>query len=124
LPAHEQQRVRAAAAAAGYEEIGVADAWIERARSSRWVVTTPSSVVVDLLAQGVLPILLVPDWLDPDCALAQYPLAVEEKDIRAMEQATMVLADPARRAAVLAQALERIEPAANCGLGNLLGRAA
>lgn len=74
----EQQELRRAANHLGFHELPQEQDWLRAARNARWVVTTASTVVIQLLQAGVVPVVLIPAWLDPECALARHPLAIQE----------------------------------------------
>jgi hypothetical protein len=74
----EQDALRSVARTLGFLELPPEQDWLEVARRSRWVVTTASTVCIQLLEAGVVPVVLVPDWMDPDCALTHHPLSVRE----------------------------------------------
>jgi hypothetical protein len=74
----DQDALRWVAGRAGFRELPSSVDWLEHARNARWVVTTASTVAIQLLEAGVVSVVLIPHWLDPDCALARQPLALRD----------------------------------------------
>lgn len=75
LPAETQAELRSAAKAFGFVELDT-DSQIEPvAAGSRWVVSSPSTVALDLLQAGVLCVLLDPQGTLLDTALRCLPVA-------------------------------------------------
>ncbi len=68
-----RQSITARAAALGFAR-WADDAPLDAARAFAVVVSTPSTVALDVLKLGVLPVLYGGDALDPDSAIAQLPL--------------------------------------------------
>lgn len=75
LPAEVRHAIEARAADLGFER-WPADAPLSRARDFAVVVSTPSTVALDMLKLGVLPI-LYGGGFDPDSAIAQLPLKAD-----------------------------------------------
>lgn len=71
-----QDVLRKTAHKLGFRELPPQQDWLEAARQARWVVTTASTVAIQLLEAGVVPVVLIPDWIDAGCALANHPLAL------------------------------------------------
>ena len=107
LPAAEVAAATAAAAALGFARWPGAAA-LDSAGPLRAVCTT-STVALDLLAAGHLPIVLATQALDPAAALAGWPLLAT--DPATLTAALRRLADPAAAAAAWAAAWDRIGPA-------------
>jgi hypothetical protein len=74
------------------------------------LICTPSTVALDLLAAGHLPVVLATQPLDPASALAHWPLLAT--DAATLTSACRRLDDAAATAAAWASAWERIGPAA------------
>jgi hypothetical protein len=72
-----RQTITARAAALGFER-WADDAPLDTARAFAVVVSTPSTVVLDVLKLGVLPTLYGGGGLDPDSAIAQLPLRADD----------------------------------------------
>lgn len=62
LPGEQQARLREEARSLGYLEITLQEKALPAACDAKWVLTTPSTMAVDLLGVGCLPIVL--DWQD------------------------------------------------------------
>lgn len=74
LPQTEQQALRDRAMALGLKEVPAAQDWLALAPRMRWVFTTPSTTLVELLRQGCLPLLLDPQDSVHDGAASRLPL--------------------------------------------------
>ncbi len=70
----EQQILRDRAVALGLKEVYAAQDWLALATRMRWVFTTPSSVLVELLRHGCLPLLLDPQDSVHDGVASLLPL--------------------------------------------------
>ncbi|KFN45084.1 hypothetical protein [Arenimonas oryziterrae] len=98
------------AATAGFRKTDGEEQLADLARSSRWLVSTASTAIVDLLGQGLLPFLLNWQPLDPDAALAHYPLhASDAAGLAALFKAD---SDMHYRQAMFERAWEEIQPSA------------
>lgn len=117
LPPPVQAELYQHATALGFQRQDASSDFLEQASEARWVVCTVSTVVIDLLNHGCLPIMLQSQELDPLAALAQYPLRVSNRDelARAFER----LESPELRQAIFESAWEAIQPAAPYGLDQL-----
>lgn len=73
LPAETRRALRAEAAAQGFEELPPESDAVEAAARCRWVVTSPSTVALDLLESGSLSVVLDPQCSVLDTALAGLP---------------------------------------------------
>lgn len=80
LPEPVRHNLVAFARSLGYAVVAPDSEWREVAGNAAHLVTTASTMVVDLLALGCLPILIASDWIDPDSALAAYPRVVHDVD--------------------------------------------
>ena len=106
----QYEALLARAAVLGYERVPNDADLLSAARGCRYLLCTASTVVIDLLAAGMLPILL--DWqsVDPECALGRYPLrAQDEASLRA---ALARCADPAEQSRLYDSAWTSIRPSA------------
>lgn len=73
LPATQQATLRREAQALGYVEITDPTQTLPAARGALWVLTTPSTMAVDLLSAGCLPIVLDVQASASDDAVGQMP---------------------------------------------------
>ncbi len=73
LSVTEQQELAELATSLGFLRIPAESDWRRAASSARWIVTTASTAVVELIASGHLPTMIASDWVDSDSALARYP---------------------------------------------------
>jgi len=96
------------AAALGYQCIENSSIY-DAINSSAVILTTPSTVVLDALQYGVLPIVL--DWqgINSSAALSGYPLTAANCD--ELQDAIIIAMDPGLRAKKQLQAWEHIGPA-------------
>ena len=82
LPRKHQERLRSAAASLGFEEIDPTVTIGKLGKEARWLLTTPSTVVADLLQAGTLAIVL--DWQESspgaDALMQQFPSRVMHAD--------------------------------------------
>lgn len=72
LPPAQQLAVREQASRLGFSAPPQGMHFTELARGVRWIVSSESTVVVELLADGQLPVVWHSPWSDPDSALANY----------------------------------------------------
>jgi len=78
LPAEQKQRLRAQASRLGFTTPPAGTRFADLARAARWIVSTESTVAVELLSEGLLAVLWRSPWSPADCALARYtPAAVD-----------------------------------------------
>lgn len=112
LPKAEQQRLRSTARELGFDEITDWQAVDLAARAARWVLTTPSSMAVELLGLGRLPIVIgaLEGWPGVACSAAEI----------AESMARVAAAAPVT---VFRQAWERCLPARAPTADELVGRA-
>lgn len=80
LPPVEQSDLLSSAHQLGFRPFPSGVDWLDAARNARWVVTTASTAALQLLEAGIVPVVLLPRWIDKDCALSRYPLAVRDLD--------------------------------------------
>jgi hypothetical protein len=80
LPEEVAVELRREALALGYQELPHGPSLISAAESVRWVLTSPSTVCVDLLAEGVLTLVLDPQGSLLDSSAALFPGAAPRAD--------------------------------------------
>lgn len=120
LPAEEQRQLRTRARALGFSEVTDQEASSTIARSARWVFTTPSTVAMDLLSVGCLPIVL--DWQGTatEGALGQMPCRVSRvEDLRSTISSLLTFE---AYSAAYHDAWQQIEPAHAPSAADLLGK--
>lgn len=84
LPVAQQQAVRDQARRLGFAAPLPGVHFTQLAREVRWIVSSESTVVVELLADGQLPVVWRSPWSDPDSALARYaPRASDPTELEA-----------------------------------------
>lgn len=106
LPEAERRLMAETAESLGFVLAPPGKGFMELARTSRWVVSSESTVVIDLLAEGVASLMWPSLWGEPGAALFGYPLR---------RQSTQALADglllsPEALASHHAQAWAAIRP--------------
>jgi hypothetical protein len=107
--------IEARAAALGFERWPEGQP-LDQARDFAVVVSTPSTVALDVLRLGVLPVLYAGPGLDPDSAIAQLPLTADSAD------GLRICLDNCRDpAAAFALAWSRIAPGRDPTLADILG---
>lgn len=107
LPGEARDWLRRQAAAAGFEEAppGPLAHCLARAR---WIVCTPSTMLVDLLRAGQVPVLWTPPGLAPESAPECHPLRA--RDVAGLAAAFAMLDDGAGRASLQDQAWRALGP--------------
>jgi hypothetical protein len=106
LPAADRDALAAAAVRLGFAALAPGTLAPD---APRRVVCTPSTVALELLAAGHLPVVLAPQPPDPASALAHWPLLAT--DAATLTSAWRELGDPAAATTAWAAAWERIGPA-------------
>lgn len=81
------------AQALGYQRVPDAAPLARECRKAQLVVCTTSTVVVDLMLQGRMPLMLVDATLVPDSALARYPLQCSAGQERSGMQRALALGE-------------------------------
>jgi len=84
LPPEMAARLREEARSLGFEETVTGRSNAEVAAGVRWVITSPSTVSVDLLAEGILSIVLDPQHSLFDSTMTLFPGAVQPLDALAV----------------------------------------
>jgi hypothetical protein len=115
LPGDEAAVLRAEAQRLGFQEVNDAKGVTRIAFESRWVVTSPSTIAVDLLGEGVLSIVFDIQGTVLDSAIGRFPIASSADSLigamRALEGA--VAYEDA-----LARTYREVLPAPPFGLGS------
>ena len=106
LAASEREALRALAASLGFLDAPSGQGFRELAAQSRWVVSSESTVVIELMADGQLPVMWPSPWGEPEAALGSYP----SRALSAAELARELLGDDASREAGLARAWDALRP--------------
>lgn len=116
----EAQELDATAAEAGFTRLSADDEPLHATASRmRWVVTTPSTVALDLLEQGVLPVVVDPQDSVLDTALRALPMT--DANASAISECLAGLDAAGRAKARFAEAFEAIGPAQAFDLKPVLG---
>jgi hypothetical protein len=91
LPASERTRVRERAFELGFEECQEQSSWLLDAESVRWVITTPSTIAIDLLRAGCLPVLVNIQDTEGDGVSGYLPLKIhnESQGVKALREADL-----------------------------------
>ncbi|MBX3479458.1 MAG: hypothetical protein KF842_03595 [Caulobacter sp.] len=122
LPAEVRDAIEARAAALGFSRWPHQGGDLARAKDFQLVLSTPSTVAIDMLRLGGLPLIVGGEDLDPMSAIAQFPLRAGT--IEEIAAAARRLSDPAERSDLFAQAWAAVAPAAPPTLADILGLAA
>jgi hypothetical protein len=91
LPPSDSRLVRDEARKLGFEEVAQHSSAVEIAAGARWVFCSPSTVAVDLLASGVLPVMLDRQHSIADSSMNRFPGA--DADSAGLAQLLSRLAD-------------------------------
>lgn len=78
IPPKEQVALREEAERLGYELLPPESDWRQHPRRFRWIVTTASTTVIELLLDGHLPLMIASDWVDTASVLARYPATARD----------------------------------------------
>lgn len=106
LPEAERESLWTLAEKLGFAMAPSGQGFRELAARSRWVVSSESTVVIELMADGQLPVMWPSPWSDPGAALARYPL----RACSAAALAQALLSDDASLRAGHARAWEALRP--------------
>ncbi|MBI1404573.1 MAG: hypothetical protein GC145_00435 [Caulobacter sp.] len=121
LPVDVRAAIEARAAALGFARWPYDDGDLARADQFQLVLSTPSTVAIDMLRLGGLALIVGGEDLDPMSAIAQFPLrAGTAGEIAA---AARRLADASERARLFEAAWRAVAPAAPPTLADILGLA-
>lgn len=122
LPGEVREAIEARADALGFARWPHGDGDLEQARGFELVLTTPSTVAIDMLRMGIMPLIVGGEDLDSMSAIAQFPLRVGTA--AGIAAAARRLSDPAERTRLFETAWGAVAPAAPPTLADILGLAA
>lgn len=118
LPEADAIPVQARADVLGFSELPISTSLTEAAASARWVVSTPSTVALDLLQAGILTVVVDPRESLLDTAVALLPRAPSEPE--GLVRALTALSDEAAYRKQIRSAMDRIGPAQPLKMTSLL----
>ncbi len=85
LPTAERRLLEDTARGLGFVSPPPGKGFVELALGARWVVSSESTVVVELVAEGITPLMWPSPWTEPGAALACHPLRL--RSVEALHEA-------------------------------------